>query len=142
MTGEGSFSEEKKKSIRSYFIERRRYYRIAKEVRVRYKFISQFAELNVTNSYEAVTKNISTTGVLLKAEIPSAEMVSDMVLKKILVFLEIFLPQEKLPVKATAQVRWVESIDASKNLYNFGLKFCDITQEDKNTLTKFILNSI
>lgn len=142
MIEESSFFDNKKEKIRSYFIERRRHYRLIKEIKVRYKFISQLYNLDNTSSYDAVTKNMSTSGLLLKAEIPKVDFVNDMMLKKTLVFLEIFLSKNKPPIKATAQLRWVESIDASKNLYNIGLKFIDITQEDKNTITEFILNSI
>lgn len=142
MSTKDNFSEHIRKDIRGYFFERRKHYRITKKVKVKYKFISQFPQLEVPESYEAVTKNISTTGLLLKAEIPKPEIVSDMMLKKIMVFLEIFLPGEKRPLKATAEMRWIENIDASKNAYSIGLKFVDMTQEDKNLLTKFILSCI
>ncbi|MFN7181374.1 MAG: PilZ domain-containing protein, partial [Planctomycetota bacterium] len=63
-------------------------------------------------------------------------------LRKILVFLEITLPKNDAPIMTTAQLRWVESIDLNNNIYHLGLKFVDISSEDRNILTKFILQHI
>jgi c-di-GMP-binding flagellar brake protein YcgR len=127
----------------SYFIEKRKHYRMSKEIKVRYRYLFQSPQQpELTKFFEATTKNISTTGVLIKGQIPQPVLISDLMQGKVLVFLEIHLPKAKTPVVAMAQLRWVESVDIGNNLYNMGLKFVEISHEDKNVLTKFILNSI
>ncbi len=126
----------------SYFIERRRHYRISKEIKVRYKFIIPGSNPKEEEFYEATTKNISTTGVLLRAKIPYPELLGEMMLKRVLLYLEIILMRANAVIKATAQLRWAESVDVNNNIYHIGLKFVDMTADDKNTLTEFILNNI
>ncbi len=126
----------------SYFIERRKHFRLAKELTIRYKFITQNFDIKYEQFYEATAKNISATGILLKAKIPSPELLSEMILKKVLILLEIVLLKNNTTIKATAQLRWLESVDVNNNIFNIGLKFVDISQKDKNLLTEFILNNI
>lgn len=142
MNKEEPLSPQKKSKIKGYFIERRKHYRISKEIKVKYKFLSQVADIQPSEMFEGITNNISTTGVLLKGQIPAQQLLEEMMLQNVMLYLEIYLPKKEIPVKATAQVRWAESKDASKNLYYLGLKFTDITAEDKNILTQFILDNI
>jgi hypothetical protein len=63
----------------SYFIEKRKHYRMSKEIKVRYRYLFQSPQQpELTKFFEATTKNISTTGVLIKGQIPQPVLISDL----------------------------------------------------------------
>ena len=90
---------------------------------------------------EGETQNIGAGGILLVGPIPSMELVTDLLVQKVVVGVRIFLPGEDKPVEALARTAWLEAIDQEGNRCSLGLAFKEITSSAQDTLFRFIISS-
>jgi c-di-GMP-binding flagellar brake protein YcgR len=91
--------------------------------------------------YEGTTSNISGGGLLLLGKIPILNWIPDMLMQKIVVGINLLLPAQDTPIKALTRVAWIETVDEKTHRCAMGLKFKEITQEDKDRIFKFIIRA-
>lgn len=125
-----------------FISERRKYYRINCELDVRYKYVSQFIEIKENKFYESKSNNISVGGLLFNIIIPDPNYIPKMFLGEINIMLYIFLPRQTEAIKALSSLRHIEIINKNINLFSAGVEFTEISSQDKNTLSTFILSKI
>ncbi len=56
--------------------------------------------------------------------------------------LEIYLPAEEKPIKAVAQVAWQDKEADAGGGYNTGVKFTDISGEDRVRIARYVLEGV
>lgn len=125
-----------------FFTERRKYYRINCELDIRYKYISQFVEIKESKFLESKSNNISVGGVYFHAILPDINYIPKMFLNEINILVYIFFPREVEPVKAISSLRHISIIDKNINLFGMGVEFTEMSSQDKNALSAFILSKI
>jgi len=122
--------------------ERRRYVRVKASVRVRYKFYHCFEETQSSEVSEGLTENISSGGIFLRGKIPKAEWVPELLQRKMVMALKIFLPTEQEPVKALARLAWIEGTkEEERENWAMGLEFQEMSAEDRDKLTLFVIKT-
>ena len=122
--------------------ERREFIRVTTEIPVAYKFFSTTGELEFDDILEGVTSNISRDGMLLQGKHLQKNMAAPLLLGKIVIGVNLFLPNQEDPVKALSRVKWIEAGDeqgADSSL--MGLNFKEITKESIDKILKFIIST-
>ena len=121
--------------------ERREFVRIRVALPVRYKFLSRDLD-GVPESqviYEGSTNNISGGGLLLKARVPHLQWLPDLLMQKIVIGMNLVLPNNDLAVKALTRVAWIEAIEEGSQKCQLGLRFKEIAQEDEDRILQYII---
>lgn len=114
--------------MQPYVKERRRFPRINVRLPLQFKDVQRPIE-----TYSGtLTKDISEGGV----RFISGEFLS--IFTRLL--LEVSVPSFSRPIKAISKVAWIQKIPRS-NQYNVGVKFMDVTEEDKKQLASFVSKS-
>lgn len=122
--------------------ERREYIRIKNELAVRYKFISStVSDPRLDEIYTGTVTNISGGGIMVSGVIPDEFWIPELLMQRIVIGLNFFLPQESEPVKTLTRVAWVKTIDENTHLCLLGLKFKEITSKDSDKIFKFIIRN-
>jgi c-di-GMP-binding flagellar brake protein YcgR len=125
-----------------YESEKREFVRVGVAVPVKYRFLSQSPDVVVPGGYlQGETQNISAGGILLIGPIPSREIMSDLLIRRVLVGVRVFLPGEEKPVEALARVAWLEAINEKESTCSLGLAFKEITSVAQDVLFRFIIGS-
>lgn len=125
-----------------YEQERREFIRVKVEIPVRYKFLAkhrQDAELNTI--YEGFTTNLSGGGLLLMGKLPVLAWLADLLMQKMAVGINLYLPLHEAPIKALTRVAWIETIEEQTQRTAFGLKFREITADDKDKIFRFVIKA-
>ena len=111
-----------------YVKERRRHPRVNAHLPLQYKDVQRPIE-----TYSGtLSRDISEGGV----RFISNEFLS--IFTRLL--LEVSVPSLSRPLKAISKVAWIQKIPRS-NQYNVGVRFMDMTEEDKKQLNSFIAKS-
>lgn len=121
-------------------MERREFVRINVSLPVRYKFLSPGASKTVDQIFEGNTSNISAGGMLLVGKIPSSDWLEDLLLQKVILGINVLLPESQEPVKLLARVRWIESLTA-QNQCSMGLIYKEIKRPDQDKIVQLIIRS-
>ena len=122
--------------------ERREFFRVKLEVPVRYKFLSKFRQAPaLTTIHEGATSNISAGGLFLVGHIPDLTWIPDLLMQKMVIGLNLLLPTSEVPIKALARVAWLETLDEATQKCGMGLKFKEISAEDKDKIFQFVIKS-
>jgi c-di-GMP-binding flagellar brake protein YcgR len=120
--------------------ERREFVRVRIQIPVRYKFLSKVRhDPALEEIYEGTTMNLGGGGLLLLGRIPVVDWIPDLLMQKIVIGVNLLLPQEEAPIKALTRVAWVETFDEQTMKCNLGLKFKEVTQQDKDRIFKFVI---
>lgn len=108
--------------------ERRRYIRLEVPINI---VIRKQAE--PTKDYKIPSKNISASGTLVEIEdqLPAGSLLE----------LKLIIPEAPNPVHATGEVVWTTK-DPDRNIFNTGIQFTKIEEDNKNTFLKFLCDSI
>lgn len=121
--------------------ERREFVRVRTVLTVRYKFLSRDGEDMTGEIHEGVSRNVGGGGILLEGKLPKLEWIPDLLMQKIVMGVNIELPDAQDPVKALTRVAWVESIEESSGKCAMGLVFKEITREHQDMIFKFVIKS-
>ena len=125
-----------------YESEKREFVRVGVAVPVKFRLISQSPDVTATDDYmDGETQNIGAGGMLLVGPIPQANLITDLLVQKVVIGVRIYLPGEDDPVEALARVAWLEAIDQEDGRCSLGLAFKEITSEAQDTLFRFIISS-
>ncbi len=122
--------------------ENREYLRIKAHLPVRYRFLTevrQGPELRVV--YTGRTENVSGGGILLQGRIPDEAWIPDLLCERVVLGIEIALPDREAPVRALGRVAWVETKDPHTLESHLGVKFREITRLDQDRLFQFVIEN-
>jgi c-di-GMP-binding flagellar brake protein YcgR len=121
--------------------ERRDFVRVAADIAVRYRFRSVLRkDVNSTDKVlSGATTNLSGGGLLLRGPIPEIGIVTQLVTGKATLDVEITLPSDPTPILAKARCAWVETVDEETMRCHLGLRFTDITAEDKERIFRYVI---
>ncbi|NUN49932.1 MAG: PilZ domain-containing protein [Candidatus Brocadiae bacterium] len=120
--------------------ERREFVRVRVQIPVRYKFLSKLRTgPELEEVFEGTTTNVGGGGLLLLGRIPVLDWIPDLLMSRIVLGVNLLLPQEESPIKALTRVAWVETFDEATMKCNLGLRFKEITQSDKDRIFKFVI---
>ena len=123
-----------------YEQERREFVRVRTQIPVRYKFLSKTRQDTAMDEvYEGTTTNLGGGGLLLLGRVPVLDWISELLMQKIVIGVNLLLPQDDQPIKALTRVAWVETFDEVTMKCNLGLKFKEVTQADKDRIFKFVI---
>ena len=128
-------------SKRSYEPERREFVRVRAQISVRYKFLSHDPSFECEEVFEGVTSNISGGGLLLVATVPNLDWITGLLMERIVVGVNIVLPDNPAPVKALTRTAWVESLEEKTRRCSIGLRFKEITKESQDRIFQFVIRS-
>ena len=121
--------------------ERRQFVRVRAKMSVRYKFLSRAGEDMTGEVHEGATQNIGGGGILLIGRIPKLEWIPDLLMQKIVIGVNLVLPDSEDPVKALTRVAWVESLEEGSDKCSFGLMFKEITREHQDRIFKYVIKA-
>jgi len=121
-------------------MERRDFVRIDLSLPIRYKFLSPSASKRSDIIFDGKTTNISAGGMLLTGKIPSADWLGDLLLQKVILGINVLLPEIPEPIKLLARVQWIESLTAHAECA-MGLKYKEIKKEDQDKIVQLIIRS-
>ena len=124
-----------------YESARREFVKTGVEIPIRYKFLSRVIDLGEEAVYEGTTCRISAAGFLLVGKIPSMSWIPGLLMGKILVGVNVLLPNADMPIKALTRVEWVEAISEGSEKCAFGLTFKEISKEHQDEILKFMIRS-
>lgn len=114
--------------MQPYVKERRRHPRVNARLPLQYKDIQRPIE-----AYSGtLSRDVSEGGIRFL----SNEFLS--VFTRLL--LEVSIPSLSRPIKAISKVAWIQKVPRS-NQYNVGVRFMDMTEEDKKQLASFVTKS-
>ena len=122
-------------------MERREFVRISVQLPVRYKFLSPSANSKKSDEvFTGNTTNISAGGMLLMGQIPSADWLGDLLLQKVVLGINVLIPEVNQPLKLLARVCWIEALN-TKNECAMGLMYKEIKREDQDKIVQLIIRS-
>ena len=125
-----------------YEQERREFVRIRIEIPVRYKFLCKTrTDKELEHIYEGSTSNISGGGLLLLGKIPVLGWIPELLMQKIVVGCNIMLPDFDQPIKVLTRVAWIETVDEQTLRCAVGLRFKEVTNEDRDRLFHFVIKA-
>jgi len=122
--------------------EKRQFIRLPLAVPVRYKFLSR--EMSVEGMgtiHEGVSQNLGAGGLLLRGKLPDPGWLSQLLTRKMYVGVNVMLPNSERPVKALCRVSWSSAIENEQGLVVMGLEFKEITSEDQDIITQYIIRA-
>ncbi len=88
----------------NYNSERREFIRVRAELPVKYKLLSDDAGFESDEILEGTTKNLSGGGLLLVGNIPNTDWITALLMERIVIGINLFLPDEGEAVKALTRV--------------------------------------
>jgi c-di-GMP-binding flagellar brake protein YcgR len=126
---------------KSFDFERREFVRIPIVLAVRYKFLThEDVGVDLDTVHEGSCQNIGTGGLMLKAKLPDTSWLSLLLTRAMLIGVNILLPNQAATVKALCRVAWSSAVEQG-NLIAFGLSFQEITQDDRDRITQYIIRA-
>ena len=126
---------------RSFDPERREFVRVRADLPVKYKFLSQDSALVSEEVLAGTTSNISGSGILLVGEMPNSDWITGLLMERMVVGINLFLPGDAEPVKALTRTAWIEALDEQTRRCSMGLRFKEITKEHLDRLFKFVIRA-
>lgn len=121
-------------------MERREFVRINISLPVRYKFLSPGADKKSDDVFNGTTTNLSAGGMLLVGKIPSDDWLGDLLLQRVVLGINVLLPESQEPIKLLARVRWIESLTV-QNECAMGLIYKEIKRADQDKIVQLIIRS-
>lgn len=125
-----------------YESEKREFVRVGAVVPVKFRLISQDPEVEVPDDFlDGETQNIGAGGMLLTGAMPQYELITELLMQKVVIGVRIDLPGASEPVEAIARVAWLDAIDEEAGKCSLGLAFKEITSDAQDALFRFIISS-
>jgi len=120
--------------------ERRDFVRVASDIPVRYRFMSQRSPVGVTDKIlTGATANLSGGGLLLRGPLPEIAIVTELVTGKATLEIELSLPGDPNAIRGKARCAWVETVDEATMRCHLGLRFTEIAAEDKERIFRYVI---
>jgi c-di-GMP-binding flagellar brake protein YcgR len=126
---------------RSFDPERREFVRVRADLPVKYKFLSQDATLVTDEIFQGTTSNISGAGILLVGQMPNSDWITGLLMERIVIGVNLFLPGDAEPIKALTRTAWIEALDERSRSCSVGLRFKEITKDHLDKLFKFVIRA-
>jgi len=120
--------------------EHREFVRIKAEIPIRYKFLSRVIELQEEGVCEGTTSNIGGGGFLLVGRIPEPNWYADLLLQRIVIGVNIYLPPNNEPIKALCRCAWIEALDEPRRV-GMGLLFKEISRQGQDEIFRFVIKA-
>lgn len=124
-----------------YETAKRDFVRIQTDIPVRYKFLSHTVPVDTDEVYAGVTSSISGTGLLLLGKLPGFSWIPGLLMQEIVIGLNMLLPASDVPIKALANVAWVEKIQKGSDKVPMGLRFQEISKEHQDIVLKYVIKA-
>ena len=122
--------------------EKRKFIRLPIAVPVRYKYLSrEIRGPEMESVHEGLSQNIGAGGLLLRGKLPDTAWLSQLLTRKMFVGINLLLPDSERPVKALCRVSWSSAIEDEQGHLVMGLQFQEITLQDKDTITMYIIKA-
>jgi c-di-GMP-binding flagellar brake protein YcgR len=123
--------------------EKRQFVRVPGAVPVTYRFVSLRDETNAPeDTFEGETRNLSAGGMLLEGPVPDSNLITDLLMKRVVLTVNLTLPATPGPVSAMARVSWLDSVDETEKRFSMGLEFNEITRESQDRIIGFIIRTV
>jgi hypothetical protein len=120
--------------------ERREFTRLPAAVEVRCKFLSSHVQDEVLDRVcEGTSTNVSLGGLLLLGPIPRLEWLKDLLVGKMNVGVNIYLPNGAEPLKALCRVAWVDAIEEGAMATHMGLRVQEMPAEHRKALSDYLM---
>ena len=121
--------------------EKREFVRVRVALPVRYKFLSHDLDNApmADQIYEGSTSNLSSGGMLLRARIPNLSWIPSLLMQRVVLGINLHLPNEEMAVKALTRVAWIESLEEGTQKGSLGLRFKEIGHEDEDRIMQYII---
>jgi c-di-GMP-binding flagellar brake protein YcgR len=121
--------------------ERRQFIRVKTEIPVKYKFLSHDPEFRADEVFEGATTNLSAGGLLLIGRLPNLDWIPGLLMERIVVGVNLYVPAAEEPVKALCRVAWLEAIEEKSRRTAMGLRFSEITKMHEDVILQFVIKS-
>jgi len=128
-------------STKFYDAERREFIRVRAELAVKYKFLSHDSGFEADEIYTGTTNNLSGGGLLLVGSVPNSDWITGLLMERIVVGINIFVPGDSEPAKALTRVAWIEAMDERARTCSLGLRFKEITKEHLDRVFKYVIKA-
>ncbi len=101
----------------------------------RFKFLSKTRQdVEQDQVYEGTVPAISAQGCLMAGKIPRLDWLPDLLTHKMMLGLNLLLPNDPDPIKALGEVGWIEKIEEETGRCQIGVTFKDIQPADRNRI--------
>jgi len=124
-----------------YETARRDFIKVQTDVPVRYKFLSRTVSVDGESIFEGFTSTVSGHGLLLVGKVPAVSWVPALLMQDIVLGLNLLLPAADAPIKALAQVAWIEAFEKGSDKIAMGLRFTEIAKESQDELLRFVIKT-
>ena len=122
--------------------EKRKFIRLPVAIPVRYKFLSrEISGTDMQSVHEGVSQNLGAGGLLLRGKLPDPNWLGKLLTRKMYLGVNLMLPNAERPVKALCRVTWSSAIENDQSIVVMGLEFQEITTEDQDLITKYIIKA-
>lgn len=121
--------------------ERRDFVRVSADIVVRYRFrhLARKDPDATDKVLTGATTNLSGGGLLLRGPIPEISIVTQLITGKAMLDVELTLPGDPTPILAKARCAWVETVEEETLRCHLGLRFTEITPEDKERIFRYVI---
>jgi hypothetical protein len=121
--------------------ERREFTRLPSSLPVRYKFVSSAVQDPAMDRVcEGTTTNLSLGGLLLVGPIPRLEWLKDLLVGKMNVGVNIYLPTSVDPLKALCRFAWVDAMEEGEMAARIGLRTQEMPADHRKLLTDYLVS--
>jgi c-di-GMP-binding flagellar brake protein YcgR len=125
-----------------YHLEKRQFVRVPKTLSVSYRLTGVSGEDVGSDTLTGETENISAGGMLLKGHLPDPNVITELLMRRVVLLVRMELPDVDHTVTALARVSWLDSIDVESGLFSLGLEYKEITKEAQDKIIAFILRGM
>lgn len=125
-----------------YHLEKRQFVRIPTALKVTYRLMSVSDKDAPQEVLTGETQNISAGGMLLQGHLPDPNLITELLMRRIVLLIKIEIPDSDQPLSALARVSWLDSIDVESGIFSLGLEFKEITKETQDQIIEYILKSM
>lgn len=104
-------------------------------IEVRFKFLSKTRQdAEQEQVYEGMVPSISAQGCVVSGKIPRLDWLADLLTHRMMLGINLLLPNDPEPIKALGEVGWIESIEEPTGRCLVGVTFKDIAGPDRNRI--------
>ncbi|MBX3469438.1 MAG: PilZ domain-containing protein [Planctomycetes bacterium] len=119
-------------------------FRPAENLGVRYKFLSHVEQYQCDKIFPGLVHNLSKGGMLFTGPIPGPEWLPRLGEGRILIGLNLVVPDGSRPIKALASLRWCRPSPEHRPgqlhpPYDLGVQFEQLEPEHRSNLSKFLI---